>query len=497
MREYVRLLQGLNSLFAKNQVHVPPLSLLFPALAAPVLPFLRLAPYPYSTRFFRMISGTDFHLLESPAPLSASHPGLATMSRSNVRTRIPRRMRRRTVSAIDLGTTKICALVGRMDEFGGIQLLGMGQVPSNGFKRGMVADIDQAVGSISAALEMAEEQSGTRITEVYAGIAGGHISCVNSSAMVEVRNPMRGVTASEKARVLERCKQVAIPEDREIVHVIPQEFICDDQGGVKNPIGMSCTRLEAKVHLVTAAVASAQNIVRCLHRSGVRTVDILFESLASSLAILREDEKELGVLLLDIGGGTTDVALFQGGAVRFTGVVPFGGNSITSDIAHAFRISRLDAEMLKHTSGCCLPGGVGDGETIEVHALLSGTAMVESRRFLAEVIEARCLEILEGAMELLTRAGHASAFTAGVVLTGGSSQIEGLDALAADVFGCEVRLGTPQRLGDHMEALANPAYATAQGLLLYGLGHETRAASRPVFLGRFYQDFMRMIDWYS
>jgi len=447
-----------------------------------------------------MTPGSDLQLLDAPSLASATegaHLPATVHGDARHRRRITRR---KTVAALDLGTTKICALIGQVDPFGHVSLMGMGQVPSHGLKRGMVADIDKTVESIEAAVALAEEQARTRVSEVYVGIAGGHISCINSSAMIEVANPMRGVTQAEQSRVLERSKAVAMPDDREILHVIPQEFICDDQAGVKNPIGMSCSRLQANVHLVTAAVASAQNIVRCVHRAKLRTADLLLESLASSMAILTEDEKELGVLLLDIGGGTCDVALFQGGSVRFSGAVPHGGQAITGDIAHALKIGRLDAELLKRSSGAAYAARVPQHEQVEVPSLLTGTPVRENRQFLAEVIEARCAEILEAAREMVHRAGYANSYTAGVVLTGGTALLDGLEELASEIFEGEVRVGSPRNLAGSATCPATPIYATAQGLLLYGIARELRGGAtgglRAPFLGRVYQKFLRMVDLY-
>jgi cell division protein FtsA len=410
-------------------------------------------------------------------------------------------LRKKTVAALDLGTTKICAMIGKMDEDGQVRLLGMGQTGSRGLKKGMVADIDKTVDAICEAVGLAEKASGHRVDDVYVGIAGGHISCVNGTAMIEVANPYRGVTEKERRRVLERAKAIQIPEDREILHVVPQEFICDDQEGVQKPVGISCQRLQARVHLVTAAVASAKNVVRCVHRAGLQTADLLLESLASSMSILTEDEKDLGVLLIDIGGGTSDVALFRNGAVRFSGVVPYAGNSITHDVSEAFCIRRDDAEVLKCSSGIMADPRELRGETVSVPTVLSGRPVQQPREFLSEVIEARVAEILESAYEKVERAGMANAFPSGVVLTGGGSQLEEITELAEEIFDCDVRVGAPEELsGDNTFYSANPALATAQGLLLYGLNRELNgdaAHSSSSFFGKIYQKFIRRIDLYS
>lgn len=406
------------------------------------------------------------------------------------------------VGVIDLGTTKICCMIGRLDSSGRPELLGVGQAPSRGLKRGMVSDIAQTVASIRRAVAEATRGAGMAPKSYHLGIAGGHLSCVNNSAMIEVANPLRGVTRSERSRALERAKLVTMPEGREIVHVIPQEYVCDGEAGVRNPVGMSCSKLEARVHIVTAAVASAQNVARCAQLAGCGVAGLLVESLASSLAILGDDEKDVGVLLLDIGGGSADVALFHDGAARFSGVVPIGGEAITRDLSRALRVSQLEAEHLKRA---CVGVGAEDdpdpnADSVAVTRLLSGRKARVKREFAREVVEARLEEILLAAREMVDRAGLRDKYAGGVVLTGGSAMIQGVEELAEEIFRREARVGTPGVVAGPASCPDSPVYATALGLLLHGLeeARDPLVASRQArFAGRVYEKFMRMIDWYS
>jgi cell division protein FtsA len=414
----------------------------------------------------------------------------------------PRLSRNAVVGALDLGTTKICCMIGRLDSSGKPELLGVGQAPSRGLKRGMVSDIGQTVASIRRAVSAAQTQARREIRDFHVGIAGGHLSCVNASAMIEVANPARGVSRAERARVLERVAAIETPEGREIIHVIPQEFVCDGQEGVANPVGMCCSSLQAKAHVITAAVASARNVVRAVQLAGCRASGLLIESLASSRSILTEDEKEIGVLLLDIGGGTTDAAVFQDGAIQFSGVVPLGGESITRDLSRALKVSWLEAEHLKRACGGLIPGGdfEFDGDSLAVTRLLSGRKIRVKREFAREVVEARCEEILSAAREMVDRGGARGLYPSGVVLTGGSSLVDGIEGLAERVFRREARVGSPGPVGGPAGCPDSPIYATALGLLLHGLEEEADplSANRRVrLLGRVYDKFMKMIDWYS
>ncbi len=368
------------------------------------------------------------------------------------------------VVGLDIGTTKICAVVGELGPEG-VRILGYGTHPSKGLRKGVVINIEATVQSIKKAVEEAEIMADREIRRVFAGIAGGHIKGFNSHGAIALKN--REVSPADIRRVIDAARAVAIPMDREVIHIIPQEYIIDDQDGIKEPLGMSGVRFEARVHIVTGAVTSAQNIVKCCNRAGLEVADIILEPLASAEAVLTDDERELGVCLLDMGGGTTDIAVVGAGAVKHTSVLALGGNHVTNDIAVGLRTPAGEAEKIKRRFGCCLTSLVGKDETIEVPSVGDRRPRVLNRRILAEIVEPRMEELFTLVRQDLEKNNVQDLVAAGVVLTGGGSSLDGAPDLAERVFGLPVRRGTPQETEGLVEALRDPAYATGVGLVLY------------------------------
>jgi cell division protein FtsA len=369
------------------------------------------------------------------------------------------------IVGLDIGTTKICAIVGNLTE-DGIDIVGIGSSPSRGLRKGVVINIDSTVQSIRKAVEEAELMAGCEIKSVYAGIAGGHIRGFNSQGIIAIKN--REVSPDDVKRVIEAAKAIAIPMDREVIHILPQEFIIDDQDGIREPLGMSGVRLEAKVHIVTGAVASAQNIIKSCNRAGLDVADIVLEQLASSEAVLSADEKELGVALVDIGGGTTDIAIFVDGAIKHTSVLALGGNHLTNDIAVGLRTPMAEAEKIKQKYGCCLASMVGKDETIEVPSVGGRKPRVLSRQLLAEILEPRVEEIFTLVNREIVKSGFEDLIASGVVITGGSTILEGMPELAEQIFNLPVRRGLPQMIGGLVDVVNSPVYATGVGLVVYG-----------------------------
>ncbi|WP_455196353.1 cell division protein FtsA [Kaarinaea lacus] len=367
---------------------------------------------------------------------------------------------------LDIGTSKIGAIVADIGPNGEIEVIGIGSHPSKGLKKGVVVNIESTTQSIQRAVEEAELMAGCQIDSVFAGIAGSHIQSLNSHGIVAIRD--KEVTQADVDRVIDAAKAVAIPADQRLLHVIPQEFIIDDQDGIKEPVGMCGVRLEAKVHLVTGAVSAAQNIVKCVRRCGLEVDDIILEQLASSYAVLTEDEKELGVCLVDIGGGTTDIAVFTEGAIRHTAVIPIAGDQITNDIAVALRTPTQYAEDIKKKYACALTQLASPDESIEVPSVGDRPPRRLARQTLAEVVEPRYEELLTLVQNELRRSGFEDLCAAGVVLTGGCSKMEGVIDLAEEVFHVPVRLGMPSNVSGLVDVVRNPIYATGVGLLLYG-----------------------------
>jgi len=372
------------------------------------------------------------------------------------------------IVGLDIGTTKICAIVGEATDEG-IDIIGIGSHPSKGLRKGVVVNIEATVASIKRAIEEAELMAGCEINTVFTGIAGGHIKGFNSQGIVAVKD--KEVREADIARVIDAAKAIAIPLDREVIHVLPQEYVIDDQGGIKDPLGMSGVRLEAKVHIVTGAVSSAQNIIKCANKTGLNVADIVLQPLASSEAVLGEDEKELGVCLVDIGGGTTDIAIFSGGSIVHTGVIALGGNNLTSDIAIGLRTPAHEAERIKQKYGCCLGSMVDDDETIEVPSVGGRQPRVLSRKILTEILEPRVEEIFQMVQREVQRCGYEDLLASGVVITGGSTLLAGMPELAEEVLGLPVRRGLPRGIGGLVDVVKSPMYATGVGLVHYGARH--------------------------
>lgn len=373
--------------------------------------------------------------------------------------------RENLVVGLDIGTTKICAIVGAMTDEG-LDVVGIGTSPSRGLRKGVVINIEGTVSAIRKAIQEAELMAGCEIKTVFAGIAGGHIKGINSQGVIAIKN--REVTTEDVRRVIDAAKAIAIPMDREVIHILPQEFIIDDQDGIKEPLGMSGVRLEARVHIVTGAVASAQNIIKSCNKAGADVGDIVLEQLGSAEAVLTPDEKDLGVALVDIGGGTTDVAIFVDGAIKHTAVLSLGGNHLTNDIAVGLRTPTAEAEKIKQISGCCLASKVGKDETIEVPSVGGREPRVLSRQLLAEILEPRVEEIFTLVNREIVKSGFEDLIASGVVLTGGSAILPGMPELAEQVFDLPVRRGVPQGIGGLTDVVNSPIYATGVGLVKYG-----------------------------
>ena len=374
------------------------------------------------------------------------------------------------IVGLDIGTSKVVAIVGEVSAQGELAIVGIGSHKSAGLKKGVVVNIESTVQSIQRAVEEAELMAGCQIHSVYAGIAGSHIRSLNSHGIVAIKD--REVFEYDIDRVIDAAQAVAIPADQRILHILPQEYLIDEQEGVKEPLGMSGVRLEAKVHLVTCAVNAAQNIEKCIRRCGLEVDDIILEQLASSHAVLTDDEKELGVCLVDIGGGTTDIAIFTEGAIRHTGVIPIAGDQVTNDIAMALRTPTQYAEEIKIRYACALAKLTGAEETIKVPSVGERPPRDLSRQALAEVVEPRYDELFTLVQAELRRSGFEDMCAAGVVITGGTSKMEGVVELAEEIFHMPVRLGAPQNIHGLKDIVDNPIYATGVGLLLYGLQRE-------------------------
>ena len=390
------------------------------------------------------------------------------------------------IAGLDLGTTKVCAIVAEQTE-DGIDVIGVGSVPSKGLKKGVVVNIDSTVRAIRAAIEQAETMAGVEINTVYAGIAGSHVRGMNQEGVAAIAN--REVNEDDVARVLEQAKAIPLPGDRQVIHVLPQEFIVDEQDGIREPVGMSGVRLEARVHVVTAATASVQNIIKCAERCGLYVAEVVLQPLASSDAVLSDDEKEIGVALLDIGGGTTDVIIYVDGAVVHTSVIPIGGLNLTNDIATGLRTPMAEAERIKIKYGCAMNAMVEEDETIEVPSVGGRPPRIIPRRVLCDIIEPRVEEIFAACRHVIEETGYADMLASGVVITGGSTLLDGMSDLAEQVLRLPVRCASPTGIGGLIDVVRSPAYATGVGLVKYGaqrLKHSLtyeRKAEAPVHAG--------------
>jgi len=401
------------------------------------------------------------------------------------------------ITGLDIGTTKICVIVAELTE-NGIEIIGCGTSPSRGLKKGVVVNIDVTVESIKKAIEEAEAMAGVSLDSAFVGIAGGHIKGINSRGVIAVSGKNQEVTQADVNRVIEAAKAITLPADRRVIHVIPQEFIIDDQGGVKEPLGMSGHRIEAEIHIVTGAIASAENIVKCATRAGLEVRDIVLQPLASSEATLTGDEKELGVILVDIGGGTSDIAVFVNGSIRHTAVLPLGGDHLTHDIAIGLRTPPKSAEEIKRQYGCALASLVGSEEVVEVPSVGGRRPRLLSRQMLCEIMQPRMDEIFTHVALDVRRAGFMRQVAAGVVVTGGSSLMEGVPELAEQLFDLPVRLGMPTGVGGLKEVVSSPMYSTGVGLVLYGADHR----DQPSFGGHSERTLVdkvikRMVLWFS
>jgi cell division protein FtsA len=377
------------------------------------------------------------------------------------------------IVGLDIGTSKICAVVGEVRPDSMVDIIGMGSHPSIGLRKGMVINIENTVNSIKEAIEEAETMAGCEISSVYAGIAGGHIKGFNSHGVIALKN--REVGTRDIERVIDAARAVAIPMDREVIHTLPQEFIVDDQGGISDPSGMSGVRLEVKIHIVTGAVTSAQNIIKCANRAGLDVYDIVLESLASSEAILIDEEKNLGVALVDFGGGTTDLAVFSENSIKHTSVLTLGGDNLTNDIAIGVRTPFKEAEKIKIKYGCGLTSLIGKDETIKVPSVGGREPRTVNRQLLGEILEPRVEEIFSLIHHEMVRSGYDDLVTSGVVVTGGSALLPGVPEIVEQVFNMPARIGYPSNIGGLKEIVNSPMYATAVGLVLYGAREQQRS----------------------
>jgi cell division protein FtsA len=397
------------------------------------------------------------------------------------------------IVGLDLGTTKTCVIVGEITDQG-VDIIGIGSYPSEGLRKGVVVNIDSTVEAIKKAVDEAEHMSGCEISSVYAGIAGGHIKGQNSLGIVAVKG--REVDEEDVQRAIEASKAIAIPTDREILHTLPQNFIVDDQDGIRDPVGMSGVRLEAKVHIVTGAVTSIQNIVKSVNRVGLEINEIILEQIASSEAVLSNDEKDLGVALIDIGGGTTDIAVFTAGSIKHTAVLSVGGNYLTSDIATGLRTPLADAEKIKIKYGCAFSALIAKEETIEVPSVGGREPREVSRQILGRIVAPRMEEILTLAYKEIVKSGYEDILAAGVVLTGGTALLKGITELAEQIFNMPVRRGSPTGIGGLNDVVNSPMYATGVGLVLYGSRHISKNAFIQGSGSLFVNMFKKIKKWF-
>ncbi len=373
------------------------------------------------------------------------------------------------IAGLDIGTTKIVAIIAEPDDDGSLRVLGVGKSPSLGLRRGVVVNLEKTIRSIEDALDSAERLAGVEIGTVFAGIAGDHIRSINSRGVIAVSRKGNEITQPDVDRVVDAAKAIALPMDREIIHVIPQEFIVDDQPGIKDPVGMAGVRLEGEIHIITGAVTSAQNIYKSVQRAGVEVQDLVLQPLATSYAVLSEDEKELGVAVLDLGGGTADLAVFYDGSIRHTAVIGLGGENVTNDVAIGLRTPRDQAELIKIDHGVALQAMVEADDRIEVPGVGGRPPREVSRDVLAAIIEPRMEEIFQLTMREIQRSEYADLLTTGLVITGGGAMIDGASQLAEQVFDLPVKLGIPKGVAGLSEEVATPVYATAVGLLQYAM----------------------------
>ena len=399
------------------------------------------------------------------------------------------------IVGLDIGTSKIVAIVAELQPEGTLKVIGLGQHISRGLKKGVVINIESTMQSIQRALEEAELMADCKINNVYTGIAGSHIKSLNSHGMVKIKDAE--VSQMDVDRVIETARAIALPADQQILHILTQEFIIDGQEDVREPLGMSGMKLEVKVHIVTGAVAAAQNIVKCIKRCGIEVSDLILQPLASSLAVLTEDEKELGVCLVDIGGGTTDIAVFKQGAIRHTAVVPIAGDQMTNDVAVAFRTPTQSAEDIKIKHGCALRQLADAREIVEVPGVDGREPRQLSVQTLAEVLEPRVVELYELVLNELRRSGMEEMIASGIVITGGSAMMRGMVELGEEIFHMPVRLGMPRYVGGLSEVVSNPRYATGVGLVLMGKQQLERHLTGQMESSSFGRMLDKMKSWFQ
>ena len=380
----------------------------------------------------------------------------------------------RHLAAIDLGSSKICVVVGEVKENGGVEILGVGRAPAKGIKRGSITNLDGAVEALKAAVEEAETMAAVAVERAWVGIAGSHIKGFNSRGVVSVSGREREVTAGDLQRVLESARSISLPPDRAVFHVVPQEYTVDDQEGIGDPIGMTGSRLEANVHMVTGSLTAVHNITTCVNRAGIEVVDIVLDQLAASRSVLKPEEKDGGVALVDIGGGTTHLAVFEYGAVRHTAIIRLGGDQFTNDIAVGLRTPAQEAEEIKVQYGCALARMVDDDETIAVPSVGGRKPRRLSRQILCEILQPRSEELFSMVAEEIQRSGYDGALSSGVVLTGGGAQLEGLVDIAEQIFDLPVRIGAPFGCGGLVDLVSAPASATAVGIVLHAAENRSR-----------------------
>lgn len=380
------------------------------------------------------------------------------------------------IAGLDLGTTKVCAIVAEQTD-DGLDIIGIGSVPSKGLKKGVVVNIESTVQAIRAAVEQAETMAGVEINTVYAGIAGSHVRGMNQKGVAAIQT--REVSHEDVARVLEQAKAIPLPGDRQVLHVLPQEYIVDEQDGIKEPVGMSGVRLEARVHVVTAAATSLANITKCAERCGLYVPELVLQPLASADAVLSPDEKEIGGVLIDIGGGTTDLIIYVDGAVVHTSVIPIGGINLTSDIATGLRTPMAEAERIKIKYGCAATSMVEDDENIEVPSVGGRAPRILPRRVLCDIIEPRVEEIFAACRHVIVETGYAEMLASGAVITGGATLLDGMPELAEQVMGIPVRRAAPTGVGGLIDVVRSPAYSTGVGLVKYGASRLAASAEEP------------------
>lgn len=398
------------------------------------------------------------------------------------------------VVGLDIGTTKICTVVAEISG-GKVNIIGIGTHPSIGLRKGVVVNMDSTVDSIKKAVQDAELMAGCEISSVYAGIAGGHITGFNSHGVIAIKG--NEITQADVNRVIEAARAVAIPMDREVIHVLPQEFIIDGEAGIQNPVGMAGVRLEARIHIVTGAVTSAQNIVKCANQAGLDVCDIILEPIASCESVLTAEEREVGTGLIDLGGGTTDLAIFSGNTIRHTFVLSLGGNNMTNDISVGLRVPMAEAERIKKEYGTCIADKIKSDETIDLPNIGGRSGRKLPRQILAEILEPRVEEIFALIRREIIRADMKDEIASGIVLTGGASLLDGISEIAESVFEVPVRLGAPHGISGLVDVVSNPMYATGVGLVLYGAKDEERKKFRIRDTNIFHRIMNRMKRWFK